>query len=123
MSHIVKSKVEMKNISCLERAIEGLKLENLGRKVHKLYAGQTAEGIGISLPAWNHPVVINPETGIAAYDNFGGSWGKQIELDKLVQRYTLEVTRDEAIAGGYNYEETTCENGDIQLVATQLVSA
>ena len=48
---------------------------------HKLYGGNVYEGIGLQLPGWNYPVVINTETGLASYDNFNGSWGKEIELD------------------------------------------
>ena len=122
MSHIVKAKVEMKNVDCLNRAIKHLGLTNLGQGTHKLWSNQTAQGIGVKLPDWNHPVVINPTKGEAVYDNYGGNWGKQIELDKLVQRYTTEVTIDQAIAGGYTYEEETLANGDVELTMTALAT-
>lgn len=123
MSHIVKCKVEMKNVDCLNRAIRHLGLENLGnRKQHQLFGGQKADGIAVKLPGWTYPVVINPESGEAVYDNYGGNWGKQEELDKLVQRYAIETTIDQAIAGGYTYEENRLPNGDVELLMTGLVT-
>ena len=123
MSHIVKCKVEMKDEQCLREAIEHLGLELVANgqvKTHKMYGGQTAHGIAFRLPNWNHPVVVNPETGEAKYDNFNGSWGKQIELDKLVQRYSIKAAEKEAEAQGYTVVENEMENGDIELEMTSL---
>lgn len=120
MSHIVKANVEMKNERCLVKAAEYLGLENLGKKTHKLYAGQTAEGIGFTLPGWSYPVVVNPENGVAKFDNYNGAWGKQIELDKLVQRYSIEAITEQAELEGYNIEENELENGDVEMVMTSL---
>ena len=122
MSHIVKCTVEMKNKAALDAAIEHLGLENLGEKTHDLYNRQKANGVGVKLPDWNYPVVINTETGEAKYDNYGGSWGKQTELDKLVQRYSIEVAKEQGVAGGYTCVEETQENGDVELTMTQLAS-
>ena len=123
MSHIVKCTVQMKNKSALDLAIAELGLENLGDKTHTLYNNQKAKGVGVKLPDWNYPVVINTETGEAKYDNYGGSWGKQQELDKLVQRYSVEVSKEQAVAGGYTCVEEMQENGDVELTMTQLASA
>ena len=120
MSHIVKAKVEMKNETCLVKAIEYLGLENLGKKTHQLYGGQTAEGLGFKLSGWSYPVVVNTDTGEAKYDNYNGSWGKQIELDKLVQRYSIEAVTQQAELEGYNIEENELENGDVEMVMTSL---
>ncbi len=122
MSHVVTCKVEMKNRDALNAAIEHLGLENLGQSSHKLYSG-VKDGVGLKLPDWNYPVVINPDTGEAFYDNYGGSWGKQSELDKLVQRYAIEVAEAQAIEQGYNVETVDQENGDVELIMTQLASS
>lgn len=125
MSHTVTCKVEMRDENSLRRAIDHLNLPLVeGGRIgtHKLYGGQSAHGIAIQLPNWRHPVVIDPVTGTAKYDNFNGSWGKQIELDKLVQRYSIERTMEEAQVVGYNVEENTLENGDVELVMTQVAS-
>jgi hypothetical protein len=122
LSHIVKCKVEMKNTGALTKAIDHLKLNNLGRGSHKLFGGQVADGIAVKLEGWSYPVVINTETGEAKYDNYGGSWGKQVELDKLVQRYAVEVTREQALLSGFSVEEQLQANGNINLVMTEVVS-
>jgi len=124
MSHIVKAKVQMEHKQCLIRAAEHLGLQNLGEGRHKLYGRQHAEGIAFKLPDWNHPVVINTETGEVSYDNYGGSWGKQVELDKLVQRYSIERTKEEAeIAGGYTFEETVNpETGEVTVEMEEVLS-
>lgn len=122
MSHVVTCKVEMKNRDALNAAIDHLGLENLGQGKHRLY-GRSVDGVGLKLPDWNYPVVINPETGEAFYDNYGGSWGKQLELDKLVQRYSIEVAEAQAMESGYNVETVDQENGDVELIMTQLASS
>lgn len=122
MSHVVTCKVEMKNRDALNAAIDHLGLENLGQGNHRLY-GRSVDGVGLKLPDWNYPVVINPETGEAFYDNYGGSWGKQLELDKLVQRYSIEVAEAQAMESGYNVETVDQENGDVELIMTQLASS
>lgn len=123
MSHIVKCKVEMKNEGCLNKAISALGLQNLGNKVHDLWNGQKAQGIGVKLPEWSYPVVINPETGEAKYDNYRGSWGKQVELDKLVQEYSAQVAEEQALMSGYTVEREYAENGDLELNMTAVVSS
>ena len=115
MSHVVKAKVEIKNEACLVRAAEFLGLTNLGRDTHKLYNGQKAEGLAFTLPAWDYPVVINTDSGEVSYDNYGEHWGKQIELDKLVQRYSVETLNDQAAIEGYTVGEEELDNGDIEL--------
>lgn len=123
MSHVVKCKVEMKNQSILEKAMEHLGLKNLGVKTHELYGGQSATGLGMSLPGWNFPVVVNLENGEAAYDNYNGSWGKQVELDKLVQRYSIEAALEQAVLSGYTVDEQQLENGDVELNMYELAGA
>lgn len=122
MSHIVKVAIQMKNVPCLERAIKHLQLDSLGNGTHTLFGSQKATGIGFKLPGWNYPVVVDPVKGEAVYDNYGGSWGKQIELDKLVQRYTIETSLEQAAENNYTYTETTLENGDVELQMVEVAS-
>lgn len=118
MSHVVSCNVEMKNKSLLTKAAEYLGLKCLGEGRHSLYSGQSATGLAFSLPGWSYPVVVNPETGEAKYDNYNESWGKQVELDKLVQRYSVEVALEQAALSGYSVDESVLENGDIHLLMT-----
>lgn len=116
MSHVV----QVRNIQCTDEIALRSACEKLGLKVrdkgrHKLYGSQTAEGIAVDLPGWSHPVVINTDNGECRYDNFNGSWGKQDELDKLIQRYAIEAARNDANARGLQSMEETLENGEIKL--------
>ena len=108
MSHIVKCKVEFKNETALTAAITALGLQNLGNKRHTLYDG-SYNGIGVSLPGWDYPIVINIDEGSAKYDNYNGRWGKQIELDKLTQQYSIELTRQQAESEGYEVNDMTAQ--------------
>jgi len=123
VSHVNLVKVAMTNREAIMAAAEKLKLRFIGEKTHELYGNQKATGLGFTLPGWSHPVVIDPATGIAAYDNYGEHWGKQIELDKLVQGYGVEVTRAEANRLGAFCEERVLENGDVELEMSLLVTA
>lgn len=122
MSHIVKVKsVEVKDKSALLDAVkmvDGAKLLQDGNNVsHKLYNSHKT-GVGVSLKGWNYPVVFDVEAGEVSYDNYGGSWGKQDELDHLIQEYTLQATENAAIR-----EDPTChihrealEDGEQRLI-------
>jgi len=121
MSHVVKCKVDLKAGSALDDAIKQLGLEDLGQGTFELYGRNKATGRGVKLPDWNYPIVI-ADNGEVKYDNYGGSWGKQVELDKLVQRYSVEAAQEQALLSGYTVNETTLENGDIELECQQLAT-
>jgi hypothetical protein len=123
VSHVNLVKVAMTDRAAIKAAAEKQNLKFLGEKTHELYNSQKATGLGFTLPGWSYPVVIDPATGIAAYDNYGEHWGKQIELDKLVQGYGVEVTRAEANRLGALCEERVLANGDIELEMSLLVTA
>lgn len=119
MSHIVKAATQIKNVDALNRALSvmqenGVKASNLGVKSHRLYEGDV-HGLGVQLPGWRYPVVIDTNTGEAKYDNYGGSWGKQQDFDDFLQRYGLEAAKMAAEGKGYSYEEEYLNSGDIKL--------
>lgn len=123
MSHIVTIKTELKDHDLLKEAVNALndkakaantpQLEILPASKHHLFSGDQV-GLGIRLPGWNYPVVID-EQGVVKYDNYGGSWGKQIELDRLVQEYSLEALEREARTQGYFTDRVETEAGAIKL--------
>lgn len=119
MSHIVKVAVKMTNKDAIIAAAEHLKLRFRGEQTHRVF-GQNVKGLGFDLPNWEHPIVINTETGEASYDNYNERWGKQLELDKLVQRYSAEVVRMDAEQRGFQYNEQELENGDLQVELVSL---
>lgn len=120
MSHINSVKIQMKDREAVKAAAQHLNLEFVGEKVHTLFNGQTARGMGFKLPGWTYPVVVDLSTGEAHYDNYNESWGQQVELDRLVQRYSAEVARGQAEQMGFVYSEQTLDDGSLQV---ELVSA
>lgn len=114
MSHTTALKaVEMRDESILLQVAEQLKLKHLGMKEFTMYDSTKHTGHGFSLPGWREPVVINTTTGQAAYDNYGGHWGAQVELDKFCQAYAAESNRRQAAAQGYVMQEEYLSNGDL----------
>ena len=117
MSHIVQIKTECRDLEALKGACRRLKL---AEPVHGKYSvfSVSREGYGVRLPNWNYPVVVNIETGAVDFDNYNGSWGKQEELDKLLQAYAVEKAVLEAQRNGYSLYETVLPDGSIELNIT-----
>ena len=74
-----------------------------------------AVGQIVQLPGWNYPVVADTATGELHFDNYGGAWGKQSELDKLLQTYATEKAKAEARRAGHMVTEQTLADGSIKL--------
>jgi len=79
-----------------------------------LYSSE-ATGLGVQLPRWRYPVVCETTTGQVRYDNFGGRWGEQVELDRLLQSYAVEKARIEARKQGHTVTEQALADGSIKL--------
>ena len=80
----------------------------------RLYSGEAA-GLVVRLPGWTYPVVFDPATGEAKYDNFNGCWGEQTELDRLLQAYAVERVRAEARRAGQTVTEQRLPDGAVKL--------
>ena len=98
MSHRVDMALALKDRAALRRACKALMIDfTEGKHVVDLFAGQKAEAdASFLLPGWRYRVAVNLKAGTAAFDNYGGHWGKQEDLDKFVQEYTLQVAEHEA---------------------------
>lgn len=103
MSHTMNINVELHDQVALTAACARLGL-NMVSGEHRLY-GSVEEGIGITLPGWRYPVVIQ-EGGKIAYDNFRGSWGSDKELSKLKAYYGIEKAKAECRKKGLSFYET-----------------
>ena len=49
------------------------------------------------------------------YDNFGGHWGAQKELDRFLQAYAVERAKIEARKKGHSVTEQQLHDGSIKL--------
>ncbi len=118
MSQVVTVRTEIRDRSALVNACARLNLEAPVEGTHQLYSGK-AVGMGVKLPRWKYPVVANLKTGEVKFDNYEGHWGDESELDKLVQRYTVEAATAAASLQGYGVVEQLADNGEIKLEMTQ----
>lgn len=114
MSHIVTIRTEIRDESALSAACRRLKLEPPNRETVQLFSSE-ATGHAVRLPEWRFPVVCDLTNGQIEFDNFGGRWGDQKQLDALVQKYTIEKTKLEARRAGHTVTEQELQNGSVKL--------
>lgn len=114
MSHIVVVKTEIRDPVALAAACQRLGLEAPVHGTTQLYSSQ-ATGEIVKLPGWLYPVVIDTEQRQVSLDNYGGAWGKQEELDKLLQAYAVAKATLEARKQGHSVTEQTLADGSIKL--------
>jgi hypothetical protein len=69
----------------------------------------------VKLPDWLFPVVFDPATGQAQFDNYEGAWGDRKHLDRFMQAYAVEKARLEARKRGHNVVEQSLPDGSIKL--------
>ena len=86
--------------------------------MRKVRFSSRATGYAVRLKDWRYPVVCDIQTGRVAFDNFGGRWGKQDELDRLFQSYAVEKTKLEARKQGHTVQEQPLEDGSIKLTVS-----
>ncbi len=114
MSHIVTIETEVRDASAVQAACERLKLPAAANGLHGLFSG-TAQGLALQLTGWTYPAVCNLKTGKIEFDNFGGRWGAQQELDRFLQAYAVEKAKIEARRKGYSVTEQALHNGSIRV--------
>lgn len=114
MSHIVTITTRVKDPAALGLACQRLGLAAPVTQTVRLFSGAVF-GHAVQLSGWRYPVVFDPETGQAHYDNYSGRWGQEAELHKLLQRYAVEKTRLEARQKGYLLLEEALQDGSIKL--------
>ena len=114
MSHIVTIDVKLRDPAAIRAACQRLKLAAPVSGSHRLYAGPV-EGLALSLPDWGYPVVCDTTTGKVHYDNYGGKWGEQAQLDRFLQAYAAEKAKIEARRQGHTVSEQALPDGSLRL--------
>src|SRR5690348_13703325 len=104
MSHIVQIATELRDPQAVVAACRRLSLPAPVAGTARLFSGEAA-GLLVRLPGWLYPAVVHVETGRVEYDNFGGVWGRQEHLDRLLQAYAIEKARIEARKRGHGVVE------------------
>lgn len=107
-------KTEVRDPVALAAACARLGLKPPVQGTARLYSSQ-ATGQIVQLPGWTYPVVIDTEQRQISLDNYGGAWGDQKELDKLLQAYAICKASLEARKQGHGITETQLSDGSIKL--------
>ena len=95
LSHIVQIQTEVRDAEAVRTACRRLGLATPVDGTTKLFTS-TATGLAVQLSGWNYPVVCQLDTGQLQYDNYGGRWGEQAQLDQFLQAYAIERAKLEA---------------------------
>jgi hypothetical protein len=114
MSHIVEIKTEIRDEQAVRAACVRLQLASPEHKQARLFS-TTATGLCVQLPGWNYPVVCELSTGSLKFDNYNGAWGRQEELNRFLQAYSVEKCRLEARKKGHRVSECKLEDGSIKV--------
>lgn len=110
MSHTVTLDVKLKDHDAVIRALSSLTgYSSLGEGSHRLF-DSTRTGLGITLPGWNYPIVIDKE-GNVFYDNYGGSWGSIDALNAIKDGYAVAKVAAECDKLSWYYEKQP--NGEL----------
>ena len=115
MSHLVTIKSEVRDAAAVRAACKRLGLAEPVQGTARLFSRE-ASGLIVQLPEWQYPVVADLPTGQLKYDNFGGRWGEQRELDGFLQAYACEKAKIEARKKGHLVTEQQLPNGSVKLV-------
>jgi hypothetical protein len=114
MSHIVTISTRVRDPAAVAAACRRLGLGAPVQGTARLFSGEAA-GLLVQLPGWRYPAVVDTATGEVRFDNYGGAWGEQDQLDRLLQMYAVEKAKLEARARGYAVTEQALQDGSIRL--------
>ncbi len=114
MSHVVEIQSQVKDAAAAHAACQRLKLEPPTDGKAQLFSGE-ATGLIVQLPDWQYPIVFDTTTGEAKYDNYGGKWGEQAQLDRFLQAYAVEKTKIECRRKWHSVTEQPIADVSIKL--------
>jgi hypothetical protein len=114
LSHIVEIQTEVRDAAAVRAACSRLGLADPVEETTRLFSGE-ATGLAVQLKGWRFPVVCDTKSGQVRFDNYGGRWGDQQQLDGFLQTYAVEKTRIEACKQGHSVTEQSLTDGSIRL--------
>ena len=114
MSHIVQIKTQVRDAETVRAACQRLGLPQPVLGTFPLFSA-VASGLAVQLADWRYPAVCQLDTGQVQYDNYGGHWGEQQELDRFLQAYAVEKAKLEARRKGHSISEQFLQDGSIKL--------
>jgi hypothetical protein len=114
VSHIVQIQTEVRDAAGVQAACRRLGLSQPAHRQVRLFSAEVS-GLTVELPGWRYPVVCELASGQLKYDNFGGHWGDQKQLDQFLQAYAVERAKIEARKRGHSVTEQSLADGSIKL--------
>jgi len=114
MSHVVSIETEIRDIGALRAACRRLGLTQPALETAQLFS-EKVTGYCVQLPEWRYPVVCDLANGKVNFDNYGGRWGEQRQLDALLQAYAAESVKLQARRQGHSVREQSLADGSIKL--------
>jgi hypothetical protein len=114
MSHIVRIETQVRDPVAIAAACARLGLSPPEAGTFQLFSASAA-GLAVRLPNWQYPLVCQTDSGQLCYDNYGGAWGDQQELDRFLQAYAIEKARLEARRAGHTVTEQPLGDGSVKL--------
>ena len=114
MSHIVEITTEVRDATAVQAACRRLGLNLPVQGITRLFSGQVT-GLAVELPGWKYPVVCETASGQLRYDNYGGRWGEQKQLDRFLQSYAIDKAKLEARKNGHSVREQELVDGSVRL--------
>ncbi len=114
MSHVVQIQTEIRDPVAIRAACSRLSLPEPVLGETKLF-NTSAVGWAVRLPDWLYPVICDVATAKIAFDNFGGRWGEQRQLDRFLQGYAVEKAKIEARKRGHSVTEQALHDGSVKL--------
>ena len=114
MSHMVTIKTQVRDPIAVAAACGRLQLAAPVHRTVRLFNSEVT-GLAVELPDWKYPVVCQTATGEVRYDNFGGRWGEQHQLDRFLQAYAVELVKLQARRQGQTATEQPLADGSIRV--------
>lgn len=118
MSHTAECDIKFTATDAVMAACREMGLPEPKPGKFSLHQAGAHEGIGVYLPGWRHPVIIDTKTGVAKYDNYNGQWGQAKHLEQLTQLYGVHVATKAAQRQGQAVRRVVQANGTIRLHLT-----
>ena len=117
MSHVVEIQTEVRDPVAIRAGCQRLNFPEPEFGKVELFSN-TVTGWAVQLPKWRYPIVCDVENAKIAFDNFGGRWGEQKQLDGFIQAYAIERAKLEARRQGHSVVEQPLQDGSVKLTVT-----
>jgi hypothetical protein len=114
MSHVVTIETKVRDRLAVDQACRRLGLPAAESGTFQLFS-DTVSGLAVQLRGWRYPVVCALDSGELRLDNYMGRWGSQLELDRFLQMYAVEMARIEARKQGHTVTEQQLPDGSVKL--------